>query len=238
VPSPFISFVVPAYNEEAVIGPTLDALRAAGGAVGEPFEIIVVDDGSTDSTAEIATAAGARVVPVHVRHIAAARNAGGRVATGDMLVFVDADTILPAEVLRKAVAEIRGGAIGGGAGVRQDTDEPRWGARSFRIVSWVLRIAGWAAGCFVYVRRDAFDRVGGFDERYFASEEIHFSRAVKKRGRFVILRDDVISSGRKARMFGKRKMVWQFVRAIWPGTLRERRHLDVWYGGAREKGGE
>ena len=73
-----LSVIVPAYNEELLIGRTLRALRAAGGALGQPFEVIVVDDASTDRTAAIAAEHGARVLSVHNRQIAATRNAGAR----------------------------------------------------------------------------------------------------------------------------------------------------------------
>src|ERR1043166_9115673 len=89
-----ISFIVPAFNEEALIGKTVDALHAAARPFGE-YETIAVDDASTDGTAHIAQEHGARVVGVALRQIAATRNAGARHAKGDIFIFVDADTILP-----------------------------------------------------------------------------------------------------------------------------------------------
>ena len=233
-----ISIIIPAYNEEALLDRTLDAARAAAETLGAPYEIIVVDDGSTDRTAKIAAEHGARVVGVNVRHIAAARNAGARVAAGDLLIFVDADTLVPAEVLQRAVASVRAGAVGGGAGARQDSNDPPWGPAVFGFAAWLMRTAGWAAGCFMFVRTDVFHLAGGFDERYFASEEIHLSRAVKKHGRFVILRDKVITSGRKGRLFTGREMLWQLMTALWPANLKRRDRLGIWYGGQREKGGK
>lgn len=233
-----ISIVIPAYNEELLLGDTLRTLHASAASIGEPYEIIVVDDGSTDRTAEIAREHGARVVGVNLRHIAAARNAGATVAAGDLLIFVDADTLVPPEVLQGAAAAVRAGAVGGGSAARLDSNDPWWGPPAMAFVSWLMRTARWAAGCFMFVRADVFRRVGGFDERYFASEEIHLSRAVKKHGRFVILRASVITSGRKGRLFTARQFLWQFVRALRPGTLKRRDRLDVWYGGRREKGGK
>jgi glycosyltransferase involved in cell wall biosynthesis len=233
-----ISIIIPAYNEEALLDGTLDAVRAAAATLGSPYEIIVVDDGSTDRTAKIAAEHGARVVGVHVRHIAAARNAGAWVAAGDLLIFVVADTLVSPEVLQRAVASVRAGAVGGGAGARQDSNDPPWGPAVFGFAAWLMRTAGWAAGCFMFVRADVFHRAGGFDERYFASEEIHLSRAVKKHGRFVILRDKVITSGRKGRLFTGREVLWQFVTALWPANLKRRDRLGIWYGGQREKGGK
>ncbi len=228
--NPVLSLIIPAHNEEALLGQTVRTLTASAAELGQPFEIIVVDDDSTDRTPEIARALGALVVSVRVRHIAAARNAGARAARGDILVFVDADTLVPAAVLAAAVTAIRDGAVGGGAMPLMDSDRPRWAARSVAIVVCVLRTARWAAGCFVFARRDAFERVGGFDERYFASEEIHLSRALKKHGRFVIVEERVVTSARKAHQFSALQTSAQFLRALWPGTLKRRDRLPFWYG--------
>jgi glycosyltransferase involved in cell wall biosynthesis len=109
-----ISFIIPAHNEEALLGRTLAALHAAAGALREAYEIVVADDASTDHTAAVAQEHGARVVAVNRRQIAAARNAGARAATGDLLFFVDADTTATRKAVRAAVRALRGGAVGGG----------------------------------------------------------------------------------------------------------------------------
>ena len=77
------------------------SIAEAMSGVGQPYEVVVVDDGSVDGTAKAAEAAGAKVVRVRLRHIAAARNAGARTAMGDVLIFMDADTELPGETLRQ-----------------------------------------------------------------------------------------------------------------------------------------
>ena len=92
----------------------------------------MVDDSSTDRTAEIAREHGARVVAVDVHQIAAARNAGARAAVGSLLVFVDADTIVSPRVLRAAVETLRGGAVGGGTSAVFEPGAPPWAGDAAR----------------------------------------------------------------------------------------------------------
>ena len=227
-----ISFVVPAYNEERWLGPTLAAIHAAALATGEPYEIVVADDGSTDGTAAIAESGGARVVRVHNRQIAATRNAGARAAAGEFLVFVDADTRVDAALVAEALAALRGGAVGGGAPVRLDR-APGWAHAFMRaFVPLYFRLARWAAGCFVFCTRVAFEAAGGFDERYYASEEIGFSRALKAQGRFVMLRNFVTSSSRKLDGRTAADMLWMIARLAAAGRagLRARTGATAfWY---------
>jgi glycosyltransferase involved in cell wall biosynthesis len=98
-----ISVVIPAFDEEAYLGPTLASLNAARALLlereGVPTEIVVVDNDSTDSTDQVASEFGAGVVRESVHNIARVRNKGAASAAGDVLVFVDADTTVPAELL-------------------------------------------------------------------------------------------------------------------------------------------
>ena len=232
-----LSLIVPAYNEEVMIGETLRTLVASARSVGEPFELIVVDDASTDATAEIARAHGAAVVRVEQHRISAVRNAGARAAQGDVFLFVDADTLVPAATLVQMLDALRQGAVGGGARVR--FDEQGLGPWSHAVVAfgcWVMYRLRLAGGCFLFARREAFDAAGGFDERYFASEEIHFALALKKIGRFAMLPAAVLSSGRKLRLFSGWQMLRQMLRLAAGGlrAVRRREGLEFWYDGRRE----
>ena len=123
-----VSVVVPAFNEERLLAGSLAAIRAATRAfddAGWACELIVCDNNSTDRTAEIARAAGARVVFEPVNQIARARNAGAARASGEWLVFVDADSYPSRELFAEVVAAIRGGrALGGGATVAFEIRDP------------------------------------------------------------------------------------------------------------------
>lgn len=231
-----ISFVVPAYNEEALIGRTLDALNRTGQNLCEPYEIVVVDDASTDRTAMVAEQYGARTVYVNLRQIAATRNAGAREARGDKLIFVDADTVVTNEVVSAAVDAMTRGAVGGGCAVAFDGRVPRYAQIIHPFLIIAFRVAGLACGCFLFCRRQAFEAVDGFDETLFASEEIAMSRALKREGRFVVLRESVISSGRKLRMYSGREVLRLFgsILLAGPKALKSRDALEVWYGGRRE----
>jgi len=232
-----LSFVIPAHNEEALLGATLKAISAAAEAAGEPLELIVVDDDSSDRTAEWAAAYGAKVVAVNFRKISAVRNAGARVATGDVLIFVDADTLVPPATLAAALQALKGGAIAGGAWVKLESGVPLWGRILTSLVTGIYFRLGHAPGCFLFTRREAFATAGGFDENYYATEEMHLSKALKQLGPFVLVREPVITSGRKFRVFTPWAFIRLAARFITGGGLRSlqrRDGLDMWYEAPRE----
>jgi glycosyltransferase involved in cell wall biosynthesis len=231
-----ISFIVPAYNEERLLGATLDAVRAAALAIGEPYELIVADDASTDRTAAIAAQHGAILVSVAHRQIAATRNSGARKANGDWLIFVDADTLVSEAVVRSAVEALRSGAVGGGAAVEFDGTVPLYARLLLPVLVRSFRWAGLAAGCFLFCTRNAFAAVGGFDEAFYGAEELVMSRALKRHGRFVVLRQAVITSGRKLRTHSVREMLAILARLALrgPGAVKQRQGMDLWYAERRE----
>ena len=236
-----ISFVIPAHNEERLIGRTLQSINAAARGVGRPYQIVVADDASSDRTAEVAREHGARVVTIQRRQIAAARNAGAREALNDLncnvLFFLDADTCLPEATLRAALDALASGAVGGGAAVQFHGPVPRWASVMLSMFSFVFRLMRWSGGCFVFCRRDAFEAAGGWNEGVFAGEELWMCQALKRRGRFVILREPVITSGRKVRDHSAREVLTNLARIAFrgPGGVRERKGLEMWYGPRQER---
>jgi len=231
-----ISFIVPAYNEETELRPTLAAICAAAPDASQSFEIIVVNDASTDATPEIAEQAGARVVSIHRRQIAASRNAGARAARGEYLFFVDADTRIKRIHVTNAMAALKAGYAGGSARGVMDGFIPFWSRVFLRAFCTLYFGLNLGAGAFLFTTRRNFEATGGFDEQYFAGEEVYFSLALRKLGRFKVLREPVLTSGRKLRMYSAKEILGTLFIMIFggPRMARSRARLHLWYDGKRE----
>jgi len=233
-----ISFIVPAHNEEAWVGRCVSAIRSGAESLGEPHEIIVVDDASTDATASIARQQGAQMVRVEHRQISATRNAGARQAHGDILFFVDADTLVNAAAIQSALRSVRAGAVGGGCVPRFEGWLPWWFRLTEPLIGPAVRLARFLpSGAFLFCTRGAFQTVGGFDENYYAAEDVVFIAALKRQGRVVILPETVVTSGRKVRAHSFLSLARQFARLVLRGSrgLRSRKGLEYWYEPERKK---
>jgi glycosyltransferase involved in cell wall biosynthesis len=229
-----LSFIVPAYNEELELPGTLRAIHEA--AKSREHEIVVVDDASNDATAEIARNAGAKVVSINRRQIAAARNAGGRAANGDILFFVDADTQINEKHVNGAIAALEEGCSGGGARVAIRDRVPLWAQISVGFFCLVYFALNLGAGAFLFTTRNNFETVGGFDETLFIGEEVYFSLALRKLGRFKILSEPIVTSGRKLRLYSAAQIFKHSMRVLLrgPRVARSRAGLEIWYDGRRE----
>jgi len=239
-----ISFVVPAYNEELELPATIAAIRAAGqdrsanGRIrrGEQHEIVVVDYASTDHTAAVARNAGAKVVLINRRQIAAARNAGALASNGEILFFVDADTHINEKHVSGAIAALKQGYAGGGARIAVGGTIPLWSRILIKAFSAIYFGLNFAAGAFLFTTRKNFEQIGGFDETLFIGEELYFSLALRRLGKFKILREPVVTSGRKLRLYSAREILGNSFRVILcgPPAARSRKGLQIWYDGKRE----
>ena len=239
-----ISVLVPAFNEAALLPRTLPVIRAAMAvfeARGWSTELVVCDNNSTDATAAVATAHGARVVFEPVNQIGRARNRAASVAEGDWFVFIDADSE-PSPGLFADIADAitSGRVLAGGATVTMDDD--RWWARAG--VGWwnlTSRVMRWAAGSCIFVEATAFRAVGGFDLALYASEEIALFRRLKRearragRGIAILDRHPLHTSGRKLSLYSWWDMTRFFWRIVTSGGRSLRRADDcfVWYDGRR-----
>lgn len=232
-----LSFVIPAHNEELLLPATLSAIDEACKKVRVSAEIIVASDASTDGTIKVAKQAGARVVEVDHRQIAATRNSGAAAATGEWLVFVDADTQINPPLLQATLDALRDGTVGGGCHVELAGTIPLWSQLAMKTFGTVYsRVKRLAAGCYVFATREAFEAVGGFDETLYASEEITLSQELKKQGKFVVLSQSVSTSARKVRTYSFYELLAIAGRYIFRGkkAFEQREGLDVWYGPRRE----
>jgi glycosyltransferase involved in cell wall biosynthesis len=239
-----VSLVVPAYNEEELLPATLASILGASSAfhdAGWQTELIVCDNNSSDRTADVARASGARVVFEPINQIARARNAGAAAARGDWLVFVDADSHPSAELFGEVAAAIRGGrVVAGGATVRLDSS-----SRTARAVvtSWnrISRTMKWAAGSFIFCETRAFLAVGGFNIELYASEEIDLFRRFKRLAReehrtiTVLHRHPIRTSDRKIRLYSHQEHLKFLMKTIARGgrTLRSAKDCYTWYDGRR-----
>ncbi len=182
--NPRYSLIVPAYNEERLLGRLLASVAIARQNYARPdaIEVIVADNGSTDRTAQIASAHGCRVVPVAKRVIGAVRNGGARAARGEILAFIDADSqVHPATFTEIERTLATGRFIGGATGVTMD----RWSlgiGATYGLLMAVVLLAGLDTGV-VFCRREDFETIGGYDEDRLIAEDVKFLYALRQLGK-------------------------------------------------------
>lgn len=239
-----LSVVVPAFNEERLLAASLLGLRRAMEVLerrGWTAELIVCDNNSTDRTAEIARAAGARVVFEPVNQIARARNTGAAGTDSEWLIFVDADSY-PSEGLFAEVADAiqTGRCLAGGSTIRLESASS---AVRFGVFVWnsISRISRWAAGSFIFCEAAAFREAGGFSPELYAGEEIDLFHRLKKlarlRSRSIVIlhHHPLLTSDRKLRLYTWREQLRFVARTVLSGgrTLRNAKECFGWYDGRR-----
>jgi rSAM/selenodomain-associated transferase 2 len=193
-----LSIIVPALNEAANLERLLPALLGMSPAL----EVVVADGGSLDATLEVV-----RRLP-RVKLIAAPRgrarqmNAGARVATGETLLFLHADTALPAGAPEAVAAALRAPeVVGGRFDVRFDSPRPIFGLIA-AMMNLRSRASGIATGDqAIFVRRCTFESLGGYPDIPLM-EDVEFSRRLKRQGRLAYLDLRVTTSARKWRQEG------------------------------------
>jgi GT2 family glycosyltransferase len=239
-----ISVVVPAFNEERLLGESLAQIKSAAKVFLQhhwEFELIVCDNNSTDRTAEIARSAGATVLFEPVNQIARARNSGAAAATGDWLIFVDADSHPGAELFSEVAEQILSGkCLAGGCTLR--LDEHYLPAEIITgLWNHASRICKLLAGSFIFCDAVAFRKVGGFNNELFVAEELELSKRLRQLARetgkqMVILhRHPLTTSARKMRLYSKREHLRFLIYAIFNKrrALTSRTAAHLWYDGRR-----
>ena len=197
--TPLFSVLIPTLNEAAGIGATLAAARAA---LGEQAEYIVADGQSSDGTAELARAAGARVIE-------SARGRGRQLdaalcaAQGEICIMLHADTRLPTDALTHILRALQG-AIGGAFLLRFDDAGLQWLARAINLRSRVLRSA--TGDQAIFARRDVLLAVGGVP-RVELFEDVRLWQKLKRAGRTQIVASEVTTSARLWRSAGTSRVI-------------------------------
>lgn len=178
-----ITIAIPAFDEEKLLAATLTAVTEAGDAFSErnwEMEVVVCDNNSTDRTAEIAEAGGARVVFEKHNQISRARNAAGKAAKGEWIIFLDADSEPSKELFEATAAAMeKKEVIGGGTTIKYDVQN--W-VVTIITVAWnaISRVMHWPAGSYIFLRTEDFHELNGFSDKLYASEELEFGGRLKK----------------------------------------------------------
>jgi glycosyltransferase involved in cell wall biosynthesis len=239
-----VSVVVPAFNEQKLIQQTLRKIKdscASFHELGWETELIVCDNNSTDATAALAREEGAHVVFEPVNQIGRARNTGATAATGEWLIFIDADSHPSAELFRDVAAAISSARyLAGGCTVQLEGFTSGW---RLLIRAWngLSRLGRLMAGSFIFCERAAFEAVGGFNLELYAKEEIDLSRKLKrlarKRGKKIVILDrhPLLTSNRKTTLYSGREMLRFLVHHVLTlgRTLKSSKDCFPWYDGRR-----
>jgi glycosyltransferase involved in cell wall biosynthesis len=232
------SIIIPAFNEADELPRTLAAARAAMDTLAQTGELIVVDNNSTDATAQVARQHGAdQVVFEPFNQIARARNAGYKVSTGQYLVFIDADTRISPPLLAASLEALRQGkCVGGGSIVHFEGTINAIGRFGIGLWERISKITKIAAGSYLFCLREAFAAEGGFDEKLYASEEVRMSNRLKRWGRARKMKFHILehapaqTSARKLNWYtGPQMLGWVFFMMLVPIAVRSRRLCGFWY---------
>ena len=215
VKNPKISVIIPTLNEEKYIEKTLLSLKAQ--TIKVPYEIIVVDSNSKDKTVEIARKYADKVIVTKRRGIAVGRNVGAKYARGEILVFVDADTVLLPNVLEKAYNEIKNRDVS----LVSCPIVPMTPSLLLHLMyrfynqfstSSIKFGRPQISGMFMVTKKSIFDAVSGFDEKLKILEDFDFSEKVSKFGKVKMITDTfVLTSPRRLEKWGKVKSAINYV---------------------------
>ncbi len=233
------SIVIPAHNEERYIARTLEHVNRASkylqGQCADSVEVIVVDNASADHTGRIAEALGATVVKEQTRNVARARNTGAKASQGEILIFIDADTIVPEALVWRIYETVSDPTCIGGA-VDADYRPARFLIRAYlRLWRLLGKVTGMAQGATQFCRRNVFESLGGYSETLYMGEDVDFYWRLGKAARNRELRVCFIGDLRvlpSCRRFDQ----WPFWRTlVWTNPLfillfrRRKWAWDNWY---------
>ena len=170
-----ISVIIPAYNEELALPETLERIGKALSVAACPSEIIVVDNDSQDKTKQLAEAFGAKVFLEKEHNISKVRNTGERNSSGDVLIFIDADTLVPDTLFQKIAAVMEDEkCFGGAVAVGYGDFERKW--MRFYLMGWAFwgKLFNMAQGAAQFCRKSIFEELEGYNQTIFMGEDVEF----------------------------------------------------------------
>lgn len=231
-----ISIVIPAYNEEKYLPATLEKIRDGLANTSCHWEIIVVDNESIDKTRSIAESFGAKVFTEIEHNIAKVRNTGAKNAAGDVLIFIDADTLVPETLFQKITAAMRDEKyLGGAVAVDYGEFQRKW--MKLYLKGWQFwgTVFNMKQGAAQFCRKSVFEEIGGYDETIFMGEDVMFywrlsKFAKRKNSRLLFIENPkVITSPRRF----DRMNVWKTLLLTHPLfillNLKRKRFWHDWY---------
>jgi len=223
-----ISVVIPAHNEERYLRRTLEALKRQDY---DWFEIIVVANGCTDCTAEVAKGRCNRLVTLSKKSLDVARNLSARLAKGKLLLFLDADTILASQALRVIAREFSRNHSAGTVKGRPDTERFKY-RLVYALKNFIHRLSlhRGSSGVILCWKRQ-FIHLGGFDEGLEVRENSELMRRLGRFGNYKYIGDvSAVTSMRRYDQQGCGRVVWLWVklwfRSIF-GDLHNRHYESV-----------
>lgn len=184
---PFITFVIPVRDDAARLDGCLASIASSERPL--PYEVVVIDNGSTDLSADVARRRGATVLSLPSAKVSAARNAGAKHASAPLLGFVDADHLLGPQWLDAAADVFRNESITAAGAPCSSPSDANWVQRSYGGLRPVVRgqiPTSWLGSGNLIVRRAAFFGVGGFDESLESCEDVDLCNRLVAHGAVLV----------------------------------------------------
>jgi glycosyltransferase involved in cell wall biosynthesis len=208
-----LSIVIPAHNEEQFIESCIKSIYENCKLSRIDPEVIVVLNRCTDRTKEIVDGLGAKYVDDHSRNLAKIRNTGIKNAEGDIIITIDADSIITKEYISDLMKNITSRKFIGG-GTRVDFSRKSLGIIATKMMlDLYVKLSGLSCGAFWFYRK-YYDEIGGFDEKLHFGEDIHFAKRLRDFGKSINLKygisGKIITSSRKFDKYGD----WYFFKLI------------------------